>query len=255
MATEGETAERVLDAAFERVLLESARDDAPVEGARQAAWARFAATAGAAAVGAGVGLEASAFLRAVRRAGARWFAIGAVSGSLLTAGWMAASTWPVAGIAGPRRLEIAEVARDTKPVPSAPAPARTAPVNAYRAGEAVRESSKPRSEKSWHSAVPRTRPSEARASGSASTLAREIEALDAVQTALTRRDFDRALELAERYPREFPSGQLGAEAAALGIEALAGQGNRVEAKRRAEIFLDRYPKDPHRARVAAIAER
>jgi hypothetical protein len=90
---------------------------------------------------------------------------------------------------------------------------------------------------------------------SSSTLAREIEALDAVQGSLTRRDFQRAFELAERYPKDFPAGQLGAEAAALAIEALAGHGNHAEVKRRALIFLDRYPNDPHRARVAAIIER
>jgi hypothetical protein len=76
-----------------------------------------------------------------------------------------------------------------------------------------------------------------------------------VRTALARRAFERAFELAERYAREFPEGQLGADAAALGIEALAAQGNRAEAKRRAALFAERYPNDPHRARIAAIAGR
>ncbi len=255
MATEGERTERALDAAFERLLLDSARDDAPSEGAGQAAWTRFAGTFGAAVVGAGMGLEGSAFLRALRRTGARWFAIGAASGSLVTAGWMAASSPTVADSAAPHRLEATELPRETKPEPNEGAPAMHATPTAEREREAVRKLPKQHSGKSPPRAAPTLRQSEGRVPGSASTLAREIEALDAVQAALARRDFGRAFELAERYPKEFPAGQLGAEATALGIEALAGQGRGVEAKRRAELFLARYPNDPHRARIAEIAER
>jgi outer membrane protein assembly factor BamD (BamD/ComL family) len=85
-------------------------------------------------------------------------------------------------------------------------------------------------------------------------LAAEIVALDAVQAAVTDRDFPQAVRLVDDYRREFPRGQLAPDADALAIEALAALGNRAELELRAARFLSRYPKDPHRARVAALAE-
>jgi hypothetical protein len=247
MASDVDATENALDAAFERVLLESARDDAPAEGASRAAFARFAAVAGGTAAGAGAEVAGSALVRAVRRAGAQWFAIGAVSGSALTAAWMVTSTPSLGEGATPAAIASAPVTRAAHPardpvpatVPSASrelARAPSAPMSARRSARSASSSVSP---------PPSRR---------ASTLSAEIEALDRVRAALARRDFDRAFALTERYGREFPEGQLAADVAALGIEALAGQGNHAEAKRRATLFLTRYRNDPHRARVEALVE-
>lgn len=257
MTNDGEATERALDAAFERRLLESARSDAPAEGASRAAWVRFAAVAGGTALGAGAEVGGSALVRAVRRAGARWFVVGAVSGSALTA-WIVTSRAPVT-VALPGAAVSAPLTRAPEPRGSEPEVARARVAAAVTAPGRVEVEISARHDeaKPARVATPKVRSIAEIAPPirNASTLAAEIEALDAVRTALARRDFDRAFELAERYPRAFPAGQLGADAAALGIEALAGQGNRVEAKRRAALFAERYPNDPHRARVAAIAER
>ena len=250
----GEDTERALDAAFERLLLDAARRDAPPEGAQREAWARFATIAGSAAVGAGVGVDGSTLVRAVHRAGARWFAIGALSGGVLTAGWMASTRSPVTSSMVPSTLQSAEPVRAASSSVSEAVPApRSSSREESSRPPVERQGSSRRVEKVVRSTGSTAPPSSS--AQSSSTLAREIEALDAVQGSLTRRDFARAFELAERYPKAFPAGQLEAEAAALAIEALAGQGNHAEAKRRALTFLRRYPNDPHRARVAAIADR
>jgi hypothetical protein len=62
-----------------------------------------------------------------------------------------------------------------------------------------------------------------------------------------------ALRHIEQYHRDFPDGELSAEADVVAIEALAAAGDRTASRRAAEAFLARHPHDPHAARVRELS--
>lgn len=89
----------------------------------------------------------------------------------------------------------------------------------------------------------------------ASTLPAEIAALDAVRRAIAEGAYERALRTADAYPRDFPNGQLGADADALAVDALTAAGSRAAASAPGERFLAKYPNDPHAARIRLLIAR
>jgi len=66
---------------------------------------------------------------------------------------------------------------------------------------------------------------------SAASLAREVAALDAARTALAVGANASALRQIERYHRDFPAGELAADADVVAIEALAADGDQAAARR------------------------
>jgi outer membrane protein assembly factor BamD (BamD/ComL family) len=75
-------------------------------------------------------------------------------------------------------------------------------------------------------------------------LSLEIAALDGIRQALARKDANEALRRIVDYEAEFPSGVLGAEAAALRIQALVEAGRRSEARAELASFRRYYPTSP-----------
>ena len=89
--------------------------------------------------------------------------------------------------------------------------------------------------------------------GNTEQLTREVARLRHARASLASGSAAAALEALNRYEREFPSGALRAEAAALRIEAVATLGNRALARSLAAEFLTRFPASPLAARVQTIA--
>jgi hypothetical protein len=247
-----EAPDAAAELAFERTLLASARGDALPAEATEDAWLRFSATAGA--LGAGAGLVAADGWRfwpaSGWRAGWRWLVAGAAAGSAVTAlllGWRAEHA-PV------RAIEKSDAALVTTPVPPR-VPGAVVP-SVQGPGEL------PLAPQKRVPTVPSARPeartgsSRSRSTGpSAPALAAEIAALDAVRRAMAAGDFERALEGTESYAREFPRGQLAADADALAAQALAARGEGAAASERALRFLERHPDDPHAARMRRLLDR
>ena len=92
------------------------------------------------------------------------------------------------------------------------------------------------------------------APGPASRLADEVARIDDARTAAAMGDHDEAIALVDRYHRDFPGGALAADAEVVALEALAAKHDTAELARRAALFLARYPRDPHAARVRNLAE-
>ncbi len=84
---------------------------------------------------------------------------------------------------------------------------------------------------------------------SASALAAELGALDAVRARLSSGDASGALAKLDEYSRTYPRGRLVLEAEVLRIDALAKSGQHGAAKKRAETFLQRHPKSVLASRV------
>lgn len=246
-----ETPEAAAELAFERVLLASARADALPAEAMEDAWLRFSAAAGALGTGAGVvAAEGWRFWPpAGWRAGFRWLAAGAAAGSAVTALLLGGR----AEQADERAVEKSDSTFVTTPAPPrAPAAAVAPPVQHPAEVSAAPEERTP----SVRSARPAARTARSRSTASPPpALAAEIAALDAVRRAMAAGDFERALEATEAYAREFPRGQLAADADALAAQALAGRGERAAARERAERFLERHPDDPHAARMRLLIDR
>jgi hypothetical protein len=89
--------------------------------------------------------------------------------------------------------------------------------------------------------------------GDSAALAREVAQLRQVRASLVASTPRAALQGLDDYAREFPTGALRAEAAALRIEAVAMLGERVVVRRLATDFLARFPTSPLAARVRALA--
>ncbi|MFZ5890545.1 MAG: hypothetical protein ACOY0T_05695 [Myxococcota bacterium] len=243
------------DATFERLLLDSARDDAlPSAGP---AFQRFSAALAAVATAGTVNPELA--VRAVRRLAMKWSAIGAVAGSAATALWFGYAAAPRAN-APQASAAAAKVAVLATSPPLAMGPSRTPEDSAPRASTAPGASlplqtRKPRA--ATHTSGisdDAGRASAAGASAASSSLLAEVALLDAVRAKLALHDGAGALQLLAGYQRKFPRGQLASDAAALSIEAFAAEGNRAEVQRRAASFLERTPNDPHAERVRGLAE-
>jgi hypothetical protein len=245
---ERETPDLSADLEFERALLASARgDELPTAAAHEAAWLRFAAAAGA--LGAGAALVPAGNQRFWSRAHFRWLATGAAAGAALTAVLLG---WPTAAVS----TRVTQT-----PAPPAAslliAPAPAAAIVPPRAGSSADVTAAPERApllSSARAATPPVKPHRASAAA-ASTLAAEIAALDGIRRAMAAGAFDRAFEGTQDYARKFPRGQLSADAEALAAEALAGRGERAAASERAARFLERYPEDPHAARMRRLIAR
>lgn len=83
-------------------------------------------------------------------------------------------------------------------------------------------------------------------------LAPELALLDEARTALRRQDATAALGALDRYAREFPRGQMSAEAMVLRIEALVQSGDRASASSLAKSFEKANPRSPLVQRVRGI---
>ena len=81
------------------------------------------------------------------------------------------------------------------------------------------------------------------------SLAREIALLDQARSAVRAHDGAQALRSLDRYGKEFPSGQMAAEATLLRIDALVQTGDRATASALARAFIDRNPRSPLLERV------
>jgi TolA-binding protein len=249
--SQGETPEAAAELSFERALLASARTDALPTEATEDAWLRFSAAAGALGTGAGV-LAAEGWRfwpPSGWRAGFRWLAAGAAAGSAVTA--------LLLGGRAEHAPERATVKSDpvfvsTPAPPRVPTAAVVPPVP--HPAEVSSAPEEPTPSMPSARAAPRTASRSRSAPSPAPALAAEIAALDAVRQAMAARDFERALEATEAYAREFPRGQLAADADALAAQALAAQGERAAARERAQRFLERHPDDPHAARMRRLLD-
>jgi hypothetical protein len=72
--------------------------------------------------------------------------------------------------------------------------------------------------------------------------AAELDLLKRAQAAYAERDFADALVLVAKHAQRFPKGRLAEEREALRVRSLAGAGRRVEARRAAAAFADRFPR-------------
>lgn len=124
-----------------------------------------------------------------------------------------------------------------------------------------RHSEKPRSGKPSFDSAPLTgsplKPERAAArdrAGDAWTLAAEVAALDAVQSAIDEGSFRRAVSQLEQYRRDFPQGQLTRDADALVIDALRAARDEQGPAREVERFVLRYPSDPRAARIRRLTK-
>jgi hypothetical protein len=84
------------------------------------------------------------------------------------------------------------------------------------------------------------------------SIAREIEAVDAVRTLVSKGQSSAALSAIGNYRKEFPRGVLRQEATLLQIEALAKAGNLARAREIGQRFLREHPRTPHEKRVRAL---
>ena len=244
--------------AFERALLASARaDELPAEATRDA-WSRFAAASGALALGSAASQVAGArfWSKATWTRGWRWLAGGALAGSAVT---LAVVGWRSAGVAEVAVVEARKTAVVT--VPSVSASGAEAALSAERGAASAQPREWSRGPAVSSAGAGRGAARNARGSGTvpgerstASTLAAEIAALDGVRRAMADGAFERAVQAADAYAREFPHGQLSADADALAAQALSAQGEHRAAKERAARFLAAHPDDPHAARMRRLLD-
>ncbi len=89
---------------------------------------------------------------------------------------------------------------------------------------------------------------------SVAQLTREVAALKVARASLARGDGQQALMALKTYRAEFPAGELGAEAAALQVEATWALGDRTRAVQLADSFLKAHPASPLGARIRSLIE-
>lgn len=90
---------------------------------------------------------------------------------------------------------------------------------------------------------------EPKASVASADLKAELGAIEKARSALGAGDATGALSQLDAYARSYPRGRLALEAEVLRIDALARSGQREAAKKRAELFVRRYPNSVLNARV------
>lgn len=239
-------------AAFERNLLESAHCDAPAPGATERAWHRFATDAALLASLGAADTTPRGWLHSAAARTVKWTLFGAVSGASLTAMWL----HPPAS-----HPPAAESAMAALPTPVVTVPDQgSMPALAVRAIAA--ESTPPAANDLPRLEASSTSPPRA---GSAAVrprlrkrapedllLAREVAALDAARTALAVGANASALRQIEQYHRDFPAGELSADADVVAIEALAAQGDVEGTRRAARRFLEQHAHDPHASRIREL---
>lgn len=247
MTSRADSENQPSDATFERLLLESARDDAAPD--FEPAFERLRSSLELAAISTGV--AATRFsVDAARKLAARWALVGAVVGGAATGLIFAATARPQP----PSPTWRVEAPAIPSAVANVPTPLASAAVPRPAESTAPNGVVKRRMPRTAAPAV--TAPSVAApAAPEESTLIAEVALLDAVRGKLAQRDGQGALGLLAGYQQKFPHGQLARDAAALSIEALAAQGSRAEAERRAASFLAESPDDPQASKVRSLQER
>jgi hypothetical protein len=270
---------------FEALLLHSADDDEPADGALEKVGLALGLSASALAVVAGA--SAMATPAAVAGPGAtlaqhlglaslaKWLGVGIAAG-LVTGGaahWAAAPASPpaaqpiVAVAALPERSPSPGVAPVRAAAPSAPVndppaesspelPAKAALVGATpSAVEAAPPAVVPRAETSPEPAsaafAPLDEPAPI-AAQPASSLGDETKALDRVRESLAAARPVRALAEIDRYRAQWPRGALAAEAALLRVDALLRSGNRAAAEAEANGLITRAPQSRYATRARAL---
>ncbi len=218
------------DEAFERLLFDSAKLDAPPPGSAQLALARFAL--GTATVTA---LVSTPSTPGTSRVVAKWLGVASLLSGAIIAAYFAGKGQVVTRPPSASPSAAMVVAPPAVAVKSAIPPALSAPALSPHAPRAPRAA--------------RTTPVTARA---AAGLAEEVERLDAARTALAIGDFNAVSRELLRYQSDFPRGALAREAELVAISASHDQGDRAETSRRARAFLERYPRDVHAARVKEL---
>jgi hypothetical protein len=248
-----EHGDEAADAAFERLLVQSARADGPPDGAAGAAWGRFSVGARQLASSAERG---GGLLRSAQSGALKWLLLGALGGSVLTAAsmsWLARTDDATAAPVGPRRSELPVQGVEARAATSSPSPS----------AEPGAASASPRLSPPVPAAAPvhrsderaRKAPGHRRANRTSFSLDAEVSALDAARTALSAGQVQRALGLLAQYRTDFPNGELARDAEVFEIEALLADGARAQAERVSDQFLARYPDDPHAARIRALLAR
>jgi hypothetical protein len=250
---------------FERALLESARGDVKPRDVPEA-WERFAASLAAAAPGPDGGRAAAAadaIPRAAAGAGARgaradavkWLLVGVLGGVVPTAALVLARR-PAATDASPAAVGAAPPSPGARPTPPPTSPPGAAPTPETTRGASGVTGTRRHAPMS--AAVRLCRADDERAPAAdvpRSQLSAEVSRIDTARTASALGDYDEAVSLVDRYHRDFPGGVLGPDADVVALEAAAAKRDQPVVERRAALFLARYPKDPHAARVRALAAR
>ncbi|MEY2934847.1 MAG: hypothetical protein RL033_5596 [Pseudomonadota bacterium] len=242
------------DAAFERHLLAAAAQDAPPPAASARAFRELSSDAHALAALTALAPAAPARAwyrsRSAQRSPLGWLLLGAVAGGSVVALWLTPLLAPPAVPPAPPRPTAEQLAEpplvpEAAPAPPVPEAAQTPQLLPESAASTTAASS-------GRSALSsRLKP---RASAElASRLAREVAALDAARAALAVGATSSVLEQIARYHREFPAGELTADADAVAIEALAAERDHAALALAAQRFLQRHPHDPHAPRVRELA--
>jgi hypothetical protein len=233
------------DAAFERHLLAAAAQDAPPPAASARAFRELSSDAHALAALTALAPAAPARAwyrsRSAQRSPLGWLLLGAVAGGSVVALWLTPLLAPPAVPPAPPRPTAEQLAEP----PLVPEAAQTPQLLPESAASTTAASS-------GRSALSsRLKP---RASAElASRLVREVAALDAARAALAVGATSSVLEQIARYHREFPAGELTADADAVAIEALAAERDHAALALAAQRFLQRHPHDPHAPRVRELA--
>ena len=255
---------------FEQRLFASARSDEPPAGETERAWQRFAARAGALAPLAVAASTPPVWWRSARASALKWTLLGALGGGSIVAVWLRpplsagashaeAVVLPGVPAGALTRAAVspevapssaAGAAPEVDATPTAPAATRAAAAASASTAAAAERHPQRRASPASPPKSARARPSSAAVS--AASLAREVAALDAARSALAVGAHASVLRQIERYRRDFPAGELSADADVVAIEALAADGERAAAQRAAELFLERHPHDPHAARVREL---
>jgi len=143
----------------------------------------------------------------------------------------------------------AMVSQSTAPGPLGHAVRREEPAAATAAAAAAPAPEAPPPVSPAGSPNPRVPRAEAKASSA--DLSAELGAVEQARSALASGDASGALSRLDSYSRTYPRGRLALEAEVLRIDALARSGQRDAAKKRAELFVRRYPNSVLKARVRA----
>lgn len=144
---------------------------------------------------------------------------------------------PIAPKVEPKRaIPTTTPERPAEPAARAPAPQLD--------GVEARDSEEASKVPSKESSIPKATAPNEPMPATDSSLTEELEELGRVEQALRAGQPVRALSLLSKYRKTFDKPQLGLEAEVLSIQALAESGNRGEAARRAERFIQRNPSSP-----------
>jgi hypothetical protein len=246
---------------FERDLLRSWETRQPSSAARS----RALALAGAATVGAAVGLTSSAGAAAAGLGAAggsvapkaalasgvlvKWLAIGAV-GVAVTAGAASYAVRSASSTSAPTAA-VSPASPRSLGAPSNAAPAATSialpPSNpgALPGTMTVPEPATPAPHA--HSPSPR-----ARSGLDQSTLEEEVASIDRARRAVSAGEPAAAIAMVDAYDAKFPAGSLAQESMVIRIDALLRQGDRGAAERLGSRFIAAHPSSPYVRRIRAL---